>query len=207
MIFGANALTSAAIEIFTSNQIEIFGVLDDNKDLQGKEFGEIVVLGATKDDGFLKYIGKKAEAFVASDDNAFRKTLVKMIVEKRKVMPVNAIHSTAHISKGAAFGHGNFINMGVVVGSDVEIGSHTLIHSGVTIDHGTKLADFVQIGAGSIISNGVEIKEGAFIGSGVTVVPGIIIGKNARVGAGSVVIRNVKDNETVFGNPAETIKN
>jgi len=52
----------------------------------------------------------------------------------------------------------------------------------------------------------VTIKEGAFIGSGVTLVSGITVGKNARIGAGSVVISNVKDGETVFGNPAAPIK-
>lgn len=207
MIIGANALTPAAIEIFNSNKIEVFGVLDENTALHGKEFGEIAVLGSSKDAGFLKYIGQKAEVFIATDDNALRKSQVKMILEKRKVMPMNAIHQSAHISKSAIFGHGNFINMGVVIGADVEIGSHNLIHSGATIDHGCNLADFVQIGAGSSISNGVELKEGAFIGTGVIVVPGVSIGKNARVGAGSVVIKNVKDNETVFGNPAAPIKN
>jgi acetyltransferase-like isoleucine patch superfamily enzyme len=34
------------------------------------------------------------------------------------------------------------------------------------------------------------------------VVSGVTIGRNARVGAGSVVIENVKNNATVFGNPA-----
>ncbi|MBP9927344.1 MAG: acetyltransferase, partial [Cyclobacteriaceae bacterium] len=50
-------------------------------------------------------------------------------------------------------------------------------------------------------------EDEVFIGSGVTVVAGVTIGKGARVGAGSVVIANVKAGETVFGNPAQKIKN
>ncbi len=38
-------------------------------------------------------------------------------------------------------------------------------------------------------------------------VSGVKIGKKANIGAGSVVIRDVKDGETVFGNPAQTIEN
>ena len=34
---------------------------------------------------------------------------------------------------------------------------------------------------------------------------GVSIGKKARIGAGSVVIADVRDNETVFGNPAVKI--
>ena len=45
-----------------------------------------------------------------------------------------------------------------------------------------------------------------FIGSGVTIVAGVTIGKGARIGAGSVVIAPVKEGETVFGNPAKSIK-
>jgi acetyltransferase-like isoleucine patch superfamily enzyme len=57
-----------------------------------------------------------------------------------------------------------------------------------------------------VISSGVTIEDEAFIGSGVTIVSGVTIGKGARVGAGSVVIAPVKAGETVFGNPAQSIK-
>jgi len=38
------------------------------------------------------------------------------------------------------------------------------------------------------------------------VIASLTVGKNARVGAGSVVIRNVEKGKTVFGNPAEEMK-
>jgi acetyltransferase-like isoleucine patch superfamily enzyme len=56
------------------------------------------------------------------------------------------------------------------------------------------------------VNTGCEIADEVFIGSGVTVVGGISIGKGARIGAGSVVIGPVKAGETVFGNPAQTVK-
>jgi acetyltransferase-like isoleucine patch superfamily enzyme len=39
----------------------------------------------------------------------------------------------------------------------------------------------------------------------VVVIPGRKIEENARIGAGSVVIHNIKENSSVFGNPAKLI--
>lgn len=206
IILGTGGIGRAALEIFESNQVVVFGFLEDDEQEHGKEIDTISVLGRTDDDGYLKLIGKKCEAFVAADENTYRHSLVEMLHERRKVQPVNAIHETAVIAKSAHIGHGNFINQQVKLGAGVELGNHCILHSGALLDFNVKIGDFVQIGAGAIIGSGVTIEEGAFIGSGVTLVPGITIGKKARVGAGSVVVAAVKDKETVFGNPAQSIK-
>jgi sugar O-acyltransferase (sialic acid O-acetyltransferase NeuD family) len=207
LIFGANYLGRSAKEIFELNENVVYGFLDDNKELHNKEIDESVILGSTDDDGFLKLIGKKCEAFVAVDDNKLRKGLVKMLNEVRHVQPVNAIHKDVLIGRHVELGHGNFIDQGVKIGVGVSIASHCIIQSGAIVGAEVVVGDFVQIGPGSIISSGVKIEEEAFVGSGVTIVSGITIGKGARIGAGSVVIGPVKSGETVFGNPAQAIKN
>lgn len=205
IIFGANGIAKAALEIFNSHEVVVFGFLDDDVSWHGKEINGVSVLGATDDHGFLKLIGKKTEAFVAVDENAYRKGLVKMINEKRKKMPVNAIHSFVYIPESVFLGHGNFINAGVVVGASARISNHCLINSGVVIDHDVELGDFVQVGAGSVLNAGVKVEAEAFIGSGVTIVSGVTIGEGARVGAGSVVVADVSKGQTVFGNPASLV--
>lgn len=206
LIFGANFLGRAAKEIFEGNNNVVYGFLDDNKSLHNTEIDDVQVLGSTDDDGFLKLIGKKCEAFVAADDNKLRKNIVKMIQEERHMQPVNAIHSNAIIAKTASIGHGNFIDVGVTINAGATISNHCIFNAGVIIGAEAKVNDFAQIGAGSIINPAVVVEEEAFIGSGVTVVSGITIGKGARVGAGSVVIAPVKAGETVFGNPAQKVK-
>jgi sugar O-acyltransferase (sialic acid O-acetyltransferase NeuD family) len=206
IIFGANHLGRAAKEIFETNSVVVYGFLDDDKKVHNTEIDDVTVLGDTDNDGFLKLIGKKCEAFVAVDDNKVRKNLVKMIQEERKVQLVNAIHSKSAISSKAELGHGNFIDFGVYLAPASKIGSHCIINANVTIGVEAKLGDFVQIGSGSNINPGVTIDNEAFIGSGVTIVSGVAIGKGARIGAGSVVIAAVKDNDTVFGNPAKSVK-
>lgn len=206
IILGAKGIAHPALEIFNSNQVIVYGFLDEDQSLHGTEINTVPVLGNTEDEGFLKLVGKKTEAFVAVDDTKYRKFLVEMLHDVRKVQPVNAVHQRAYISTDASIGHGNFINANVTIGTGAEVGSHCILHTGAIIDHKVKIADFVQIGAGSIINAEVTIEEGAFIGSGVTVVGGVTIGKGARVGAGSVVIASVGKNETVFGNPAAKVK-
>lgn len=205
MIFGAGGIGLAAYEIFRSHDLMIYGFLDDRDELHGKEIDEVVVLGNSDDDGYLKFIGQKCEAFVASDDNSERKSIVKMLMERRKVMPINAIHKNASLSKSTKISHGNFIDDGSVVGANCTVGSHNLVHAGVIIEYEANIGQFVQIGAGTVIGSGVKIQDEVFIGAGVIIVPGISIGKNARIGAGSVVVENVKDNVTVFGNPAKPV--
>jgi len=206
IIFGAKGLGRVALDIFQSNEVVVYGFLDDDKQLHNTEILDIQVLGSTDDDGFLKLIGKKCEAFVASDDNKLRHHLVKMLLDRRKIMPVNAIHRLAHIAPSAAISHGNLISAGVTINSAARVGNYCILHTHVVVDYETKVGDFIQIGTGSNIGSGVTIEDGVFIGSGVTVVSGITIGKNARVGAGSVVIENVKAGATVFGNPAKVFE-
>ncbi len=206
IIFGANYLGRSAKEIFEVNENVVYGFLDDNKDLHNKELDETFVLGGTDDDGFLKLIGKKCEAFIAVDDNRLRKSLVKMLNEVRHVQPVNAIHKDSIISNHVELGHGNFIDQGVSIGVGTKISSYCVLQAGCIIGAEVSVSDFVQIGSGSIVSAGVKIEDEAFIGSGVTIVSGVTIGKGARIGAGSVVIGPVKAGETVFGNPAQPIK-
>ena len=205
MIFGASGIGMAAYEIFRSHDLMIYGFLDDRDDIHGKEIDEVIVLGSTDDDGYLKYIGQKCEAFVASDDNGERKSIVKMLMDRRKVMPINAVHKNASLSGSTDISHGNFIDDGSVLGAKSVIGNHNLIHSGVIVEYEVRIGHFVQIGAGSVIGAGTEIGDEAFIGAGAVIVPGIKIGKNARIGAGSVVVENVDDNTTVFGNPAKPV--
>ena len=206
IIFGAGSLGKAAKEIFESNEIVIYCFLDDRKELHGTEIDEVSVLGSTEDAGYLKLIGKKCEAFVAVDENQLRKGIVKMLNEKRKVMPANAIHKSAEVAASAHIGHGNMINMGVSIGSNAKIGHHCIFHTNSVVDHESELGNFVQVGAGSVVNAEAKIEDEVFIGSGATIVSGVTIGKGARIGAGSVVIANVGSNETVFGNPAQKVE-
>jgi len=206
IIIGASELGKAVLEIFKSNEVVVYGFLDDDKKLHGKEIEDIQVFGSTDNTEYTKIIGKDCDVFIASDDNAWKATMIKSLKKQQKSMPVNAIHSNANIAKSAILHHGSLVNQGVNICANSELGNHCIVHSGAIIDYNAKIGDFVQIGSGSVINKGTIVEDGAFIGSGATIISGVTIKEGARVGAGSVVIADVKKNETVFGNPATAIK-
>ncbi len=194
-----------ALDIFSSKGIIVYCFLDEDEALYNTEIGNVTVMGSTKDDGFLKFIGHKCEAFVAIEDAKQRRKTVKMLNERRKVMPVNAIHEKAVISENAWLGHGNFINAGVVVNTGAKVPSHCVLHSGALIENDVELGEFVQIGAGSIVAAKARIGSGVVIGPGATIATGVTIGKDAQIGPGSVVLQDVEEEDVVFGVPAKPV--
>ena len=53
----------------------------------------------------------------------------------------------------------------------------------------------------------VKVGSYSYIGANCTIKQNINIGKNATVGAGAMVTKDVKDFDTVVGQPAKSIKN
>lgn len=108
---------------------------------------------------------------------------------------------------------------GVVVGSDVEIGSHvsiaqgtiepTVISDHAKIDDCVFIAHNVHVGkssfviAGAEISGSVTIGDRVWISPEVTVINKVSIGDDALVGIGAVVVRDVEANTVVAGVPAK----
>ncbi len=205
IILGATGLGVVALDIFQSNKVDVYGFLDDDKSLHQTEINNVLVLGETTDDGFLKLIGKKCEAFVAIEERSLRKNIVELLNNRRHVMPVNAIHAAATISPMAVLGHGNLIAAGAIINANAQLESHCIVQTGAIIEHHAKIGQYVNIGAGAIIGTGTIIEDDVFIGTGAIVVAGIKIGKGASVGTGAVVIENVAAKARVFGNPAQPI--
>jgi sugar O-acyltransferase (sialic acid O-acetyltransferase NeuD family) len=206
IIFGAKGIATVALDIFESNQVPVYGFLDEDTTLHNTQIGELVsVLGGTDDRRFLKLIGQKCDAFIAIEDAQQRNEIVEMLLKDRKVVPVNAVHPVAYIAPSAQIGHGNLINAGAIVNSAAKLGSYNVVQSNVVIEHQAQLGHLVQIGANVTIGKGVQIDNEAVIGMGAIIMPNVKIGKKAQIGPASLVIADVPDGATVFGIPAKEV--
>ena len=102
---------------------------------------------------------------------------------------------------------------GCVIGRSAEFGKgFVIMHPfGVVINGGVKGGENIVIESGVVIGaarNGVPVQipqlgSNIFIGSGAKILGGIKIGSNVKIGANAVVIKDVPDNVTVVGVPAE----
>ena len=78
---------------------------------------------------------------------------------------------------------------GIIVGTDVKVGSGCIIYHQVTI-----------AGGNVVIGDGVEL------GAGAKVLPNVTIGNNCHVGANAVVVENMPDNSTCVMQKPRIIK-
>ncbi|MBU2473826.1 MAG: acyltransferase [Candidatus Omnitrophica bacterium] len=97
------------------------------------------------------------------------------------------------LGKYTDIGSFTYINAerGVVVGNNVQVGSHCSIYSVSTIDKK---------------SGKVILEENCKIGSHSVVMPGVRVGRNSVIGAFSFVNKDIPDNTVAFGIPVRIIK-
>lgn len=148
------------------------------------------------------------------------------------VIGSNVIIQAGAVIGSDGFGHArsddndleHFPHIGnVVIHDDVHIGSNACIDRGVLgstiISHGTKInsLSFIAhncfIGRNNLINPSVAINgsviigDNNFLGTGSVIRNKVRIGSNSTIGMGAVVIKDVPDDVTVVGNPANVLIN
>ena len=119
---------------------------------------------------------------------------------------ISLVDPTAIVASTVTFGHGSYVNAGVVIASHVQIGCGVNINRSASIGHDSSIGWGSSIGPGVTTGGNVTIGQNTLIGVGASVLPGITIGNYCTVGAGSVVTRNVANGVIVVGNPARVMK-
>ena len=102
------------------------------------------------------------------------------------------IHPNATIGKNLFIDHGN----GVVIGETAIVGDNVVIYHGVTLGATGKVDG----------KRHPTIGNNVLIGANASILGNIYIGDNAKIGAGAVVVNDVRDNTTVVGIPARTVR-
>lgn len=150
-------------------------------------------------------VPNRVKAIVAVAQNRQKEAIIKQL-GAFDIQLINAVHPKAIIAKTAEIGKNVLINPGAVIQPFAKIGNGVIIHANVIVEHDCVISDYVNLGPGARLAGWVRVKPGAYIYTAAAIIPKITIGANSIVGAGAVVIRDVPDNVTVAGCPAEIIK-
>ena len=205
--FGGNAREAldCVLDInLLKKQWHVLGFLDDDKNLIGKEYGGMKVVGTSE------LLRKESRAkFLAVPGNPKNYLNRKKIIKQFSISEdrfATIIHPSCVVSATARVGFNTLILAHTVLGSGVRVGDHCILLANSTIAHDSQIGDYSCLGANVVVSGAVKIKNNSYIGSGASLIDNVEIGEESLVGLGSTVIRPVPSHCIVAGNPARVIK-
>lgn len=155
----------------------------------------------------LKGITSATHVFLGLGLPAVRRKVYERLRQNMALLFPNHIHRKAsvHQPECVEMGEGNILCDGVIITTNVTMGSFNLINLASTIGHDVRIGDFCSIMPGVNISGGAKIGSEVYIGTGARLIKATHVGDGAVIGAGSVVNTDIPAGETWAGVPAKRI--
>ena len=188
-------------DIKNKKDYQIKGFLDEDPGALDNYNYPVKIIGTIAD-----YVPQKNELIVIAAMDPHKKAQFAKTFMKKQARFYTLIHPTVILGQNVKIGTGCVICPNCILTTDIVIKDFVFINTCSTIGHDVVLGDYTSINGKVEITGKVKVGNKCMFGVGSKVIPNKIIGDNAIVGAGSVVIRNVKQNTTVFGNPAKIIE-
>lgn len=153
-----------------------------------------------------EYVVKSNDLFICSlGDVKFKKYYTELLEEKGAQF-YTFVHPNARLLQGVTIGMGSIVCDYCLIGADAKIGKHCLLQSFSNVAHDVWFGDYSRLDTHAVCLGG------AHIGNMVTIHTASVINQKGKVenkaiiGAMSFVPRKVKENITVYGNPAKKLK-
>lgn len=207
IIIGAGGLGREVLWLIERiNKLEpvwrILGFLDDNDDLSGKLVNGCPVLGSCLN------AEEYSDAYFvcAVGSSKIRKKIITKLKDSiPDVKFATLVDPSVEMSETVTLGEGTIVCAHTIMTVNLRVGEHCIVNLDCTIGHDAELKDFVSLYPSVNISGFTKIGECSEIGAGSVIIQYKEIGNNTIVGAGAVVIRDIPDNCTAVGCPAEPI--
>ncbi|HAF30210.1 MAG TPA: sialic acid O-acetyltransferase [Bacteroidales bacterium] len=184
-----------------TKEYEIKGFLDDKKNALDAFTTYPPIIDSVEN-----YIIKANDVFIcALGDVQQKKKYIKMITDKGGKF-ISLIHPTAIVDSNSKIGTGCIVFQNAALGSGSIVGDFALIQVSTIIAHDVKIGNYSRVDCHAVCTGGVEIEDEVTIHTAAIINQKVLVKKGAHVGAGSFVIRKVKENSTVYGNPAIRLK-
>ena len=189
--------------IENSNNWNVKGFVDDNKDLENKSVNGYPVLGTID---FLLHVHEKTNIVVAIGKPHIRKKIVERLQSNKNISFPNIVDKDVIIDKTVTLGCGNIICKGNILTTNIEIGNFNHINLSCTIGHDVQFHDYITVYPGVNISGNVILNDCVEVGTGTQIIQGKEIVKETVIGAGSVVVKDIVENVTYTGVPSKQMK-
>lgn len=206
IIIGAGGMGREIFNLATcckgyNSNYTIKGYLDDWSDALNAFKGYPPVIGTIDN-----YTVSENDVFICSLGNIQNKIKAVQKILKKGGEFISLIHPDSSVAPDATIGSGCIILQDVRLGSVSTIGDFVLIQNSAIIGHDVKIGNYSRIDNFVVCVGGVTIEDEVTIHTSAVINQKVSIGHGATIGALSFVIRKVKENTTVFGNPAITLK-
>jgi len=179
---------------------KIIGVLDDNEDLWGKKFEDLIVEGPIEKVNEYDQSVKFVLAIGSFRTRIIRNEIInKLGLHEGRF--VTLIHPTAKIFSTSQINKGCIIHYGSVIFNHTIVESFSVISANCVIGVGNLIGKGALLGSTITTTTGVKIGSFSFIGSSTSIGEGVEIGPGAQIGMGSLVLKNIKAGCFVLGNP------
>jgi sugar O-acyltransferase (sialic acid O-acetyltransferase NeuD family) len=179
-------------------QFRLVGFVDDDPAKQGQRIHDLPLLGNVE---WLR--DHPISAVIAIGNPAAKRKVISRLALRESP---SIIHPASVLGRYVTIGPGAIVCPGVIVTTDVHIGSFVALNFDLTVGHDATIGDFCTLAPGVHISGYARIGEGCDLGAGAVVVPSVEVGAWSIIGAGTVVTSAVPKNCTAVGAPARVIK-
>jgi len=207
VLFGGGTHVRYCIDIILKeNKYNIIGITDPYLDLGSKVLG-YQVIGRQED---LKILVKKYNieaGIITIGDNWTRKLVKDIIITQIPSFEfVSAIHPSVILGSNVTIGTGTVIMAGCIISPNSVIGDFCFLASGAILEHDSLMEEFSSLSAGSTTGGKVTIRKYTAITLGVVIFDRIEIGEHSVVGSGSLVTKNIPAYVVAYGAPAKVIR-
>ena len=203
ILIGASGLAKEIIDTINEinkieNKITLLGIIDDNKNLEGKTFYNQKIIGTSERINEFFYDDIAFFISFCSIKNFLKRGdyVLNLINKYNNIRFANIIHPTSWVSPSVSIGQGNFIARNVVISSDAMIGNNNVFHFNSIIGRNVNIGDNNFFSASINVTSGVTIRKNTFISAKSTITSNL--NENVLLAAGTTVRSNIEKNSIVY---------
>ncbi|MBW8873581.1 MAG: bifunctional N-acetylglucosamine-1-phosphate uridyltransferase/glucosamine-1-phosphate acetyltransferase [Acidobacteria bacterium] len=198
LVLGGGLGATQVLDILGGNPARrAVAILDDNRELWGRDVGGVPVVGGRERIAGL-YRDGEIDAGIVSISTSIRvRKMFRELCRDLGVPMTNAIDRTAKIGADVRLGMGNVICAFCHLGVGAVVGDNNFLSAYNSFDHHCVLGSDISTGPSCVASGCVEIGSRVRMGTGIFIEPYLKIGDDVQIASGAVILQSVPAGHTL----------